>query len=373
MEKTGVLNKKDRHTRLTIGASMNDQSPSLRAGGRADVRAVVATPAPVESRAAVEDAEATDAAGVLARHRTGQIEVVSLDDGGVMDVNGDTLDHIHPDLERQVGRSTIDRLAVAIPEPVLTEHPADAGLGAVRVVRDKRIVLTGVHEAGEPAILLESDLLDDAAVDEPNVLSEESRVRRRPERDLRDGLERVLPLGIEVNLKGRASEHTSEPDVVETTGLSGTNGLHRDARLGPFDDGLSLIVADASIRDATHEGAVSHDKFENLTTSSCFHLFLHHRPVRQHALLGWIHHVARERRGPNFTCGPPWAKTCQRTGTPSIRCCKRRDRSQKLAQIRLFSNLNNAINYKNFDKKSRKTNSVIKLQHYEQTNDLYRS
>ncbi len=88
-------------------------------------------------------------------------------------------------------------------------------------MRQERVVLTQVRETGEPAVLLESDLLDDTTIDEPDVVTtEQSRVRRRPDRDLWDGLERVLACRVEVLVKGRAAEHATELEVVETTSLS---------------------------------------------------------------------------------------------------------------------------------------------------------
>lgn len=162
---------------------------SLRAGGRAKVRVAAAVPARAEPRAAADDTEVTEALGELARHRTGQIEVVPIDDGGILDVDAGTLDHVHPDLEGEHGGAAIDRLAIAVAVSVLTEHPADARLGSHRIVSDERVVLTVEGETGELAVLPQPNLLDDPTVDQTDVVSEQPRVRGGPERDLRDGLE----------------------------------------------------------------------------------------------------------------------------------------------------------------------------------------
>lgn len=186
-------------------------------------------------------------------HGTGEVEVVVHDHLGVLHVHAHPLDLAHADLERREGLAAVARLPVAVPVAVLVEHPVDVRvLHPLGVEGLEGIGVAGVDEAGEPAVLLEPDLLDDPPVDQTDALAtEEAHVLRRPGRDLRHGCERVA-VAIVVRLEGLAAERL--PELVEQPArLPLTNGARGRQFHSTLDDGLSVIVANPPVHQPRHD------------------------------------------------------------------------------------------------------------------------
>lgn len=186
-------------------------------------------------------------------HGTGQVEVVVHDHLGVLHVHAHPLDLAHADLERREGLAAVARLPVAVPVAVLEHHPVDVRvLHPLDVEGLEGIVLAGVDEAGEPAVLLETDLLHDAPIDQADaVATEEANLHGGELRDLRHGGERVT-VTINVGVEGRAAEHLAEL-VEQLARLLLADGARRGQLHPTLDDGLSAIVADPPIHQPSHD------------------------------------------------------------------------------------------------------------------------
>ncbi len=226
---------------------------SLRAGSRTVARICTAAPAPAELRPAAEVAEVGDAAASPARHGTGEVHDVVIDHGRVLDVDAHALDLAHADLEGLKALPTVVRLAVAIPIAILEQHPVDVLLlDLLRVERLEGVVLAVVREPGEPAVLLETDLLHDPAVDEADALAtEQADVVRGPDRELRHGLEGVFAVGVEVLIERGAAEHTAEL-VVQDAGLRLADRVTGGRLQTVLDDALGAIAVDPAAAELRH-------------------------------------------------------------------------------------------------------------------------